>query len=62
MSALYMYFTPKSSTTSEKKIGHVMCCHNPRVCVTSNIHLGQGFLLGLFLRVHLTVGFRIWIV
>ena len=38
-----MYFTPKSSTTREKEIGLVICCHIPGVCVTSKYPCGARF-------------------
>ena len=38
-----MYFTPKSSTTSEKEMGRVMCRHNPGVWVTSKYPCGARF-------------------
>ena len=42
-SALSMYFTPKPSTTREKKIGRVMCYHNLGVYVTSKYPCGVRF-------------------
>ena len=38
--SIWMYLTPKSSTTRENAMGRVICCHKPGVWATSKYPYG----------------------